>query len=277
MTGYKGLIGSFLLKKLREEGHVPALLIDEREGSFLKDLKNKIFNEKVDVVFHFASFCKINKCVEKPSLAFENNVLGTYSVLEFCRKNKIPKIIFTSSSRVLSKEKNSYTAGKIYGEELIKGYSQCYGIEYVIVRPSTVYGPFNDLSERLVDIFILNALQNKELKIFGDQNKTLDFTYIDDFIDGLLIVAKEKNKEFDLSSGESVKVSEVADFVISLAGKGKKVFDNPEISQPQQVSLDISPIRELGYLPKVRIQEGLKRTFEWYKSNLDEILKSRGK
>jgi nucleoside-diphosphate-sugar epimerase len=80
-----------------------------------------------------------------------------------------------------------------------------------------------------------------------------------------------------LSSGESVKVSEVADFVISLAGKGKKVFDNPEISQPQQVSLDISPIRELGYLPKVRIQEGLKRTFEWYKSNLDEILKSRGK
>ena len=152
MTGHKGLIGSFLLKRLIEQGHEPVLLIDKRSGENILDINKIKLNEPVDIMIHLAAFCKINKCIENPELAFRNNVIGVYRILEFCRKNKIPKIIFTSSSRVLSKEKNSYTASKVYGEELIKGYSQCYGIDYVIVRPSTVYGPFNDKTRRLIDL-----------------------------------------------------------------------------------------------------------------------------
>jgi len=271
MTGHKGLIGSFLLKRLIEQGHEPVLLIDKRSGENILDINKIKLNEPVDIMIHLAAFCKINKCIENPELAFRNNVIGVYRILEFCRKNKIPKIIFTSSSRVLSKEKNSYTASKVYGEELIKGYSQCYGIDYVIVRPSTVYGPFNDKTRRLIDIWITNALRGEELKIFGDENKTLDFTHVDDFVDGFLRAMKQKNKEYEISSGKSVFVKDIANMIISLAGKGKKKFYPIEIAQPQEVRLDISEIKKLGFEPKVDVEEGIRKTFEWYKKNLDKI------
>lgn len=275
MTGHRGLIGSFLLKRLIERGDQPVLLIDKREGTNILDLNNQKLEQPADVFIHLASFCKINKTIENPETAFENNVLGTYRVLDFCRKNGIKKIIFTSSSRILSREKNPYTASKIYGEEIVKGYSQCYGIEYVIIRPSTVYAPFNDESKRLVDIWTLNALKGEELKIYGDENKTLDFTYIDDFIDGVLLAMREKNKEFDLSAGKGIKTSYVADLIISLVGKGYKKFYPSEIAQPQEVELDISAMRNIGFEPKVSIEEGIRKTFEWYRENFELIINSR--
>jgi len=275
MTGHEGLIGSFLLKRLKQRGDRQILLIDKRSGNSMNELDKFEIKEKIDLFIHFGAFCKINKTIENPDLAFENNVLATYKVLEFCRKNKIPKIIFTSSSRVLEPEKNPYTASKIYGEELVKAYSQCYNIEYVIIRPSTVYGPFNDLTSRLVDIFILNALKGGEIKIYGDENKTLDFTYVDDFVDGILLAMNTTNEEFDLSAGEMVNISKLADMIITLAGNGVKKFYPPEIAQPQEVELDITKIKKLGYVPKVFIEEGIKKTFKWYKENFKEILKTR--
>ena len=275
MTGHKGLIGSFLLKKLIERGDKPVLLVDTREGKNILDIGNYNLKDKIDVFIHLASFCKINKIIENPLLTFENNSKGMERIMEFCRKNEIPKMVFTSSSRILSKEKNPYTASKIYGEELVKGYFQCYGIDYVIIRPSTVYGPFNDKTKRLIDIWILNALKGEELKIYGNENKTLDFTYIDDFIEGFLIAMNEKNEEFDISSSASAKLSYVADFIIKLAGQGQKGFYEPEIAQPQEVELDIYKIKNLDFYPKFSIEEGIKRTFEWYKENFEEIKRSR--
>lgn len=271
MTGHKGLIGSFLLDRLVSEGHEPVLLVDKRDGKYLNDLDNLNLDEPVDMMIHLAAFCKINQSIENPLLPFENNVVGTQKVLEFCRRNKIPKIIFTSSSRVLSREKNPYTASKIFGEELVKGYSQCYGIDYIIIRPSTVYGPFDDKSKRLIDIFILGSLQGKELRITRKPGSTLDFTYVDDFVDAVMLAMKEKNKEFDVSAGKGVSVEEVANLIISLAGKGSWKFDEIEIAQPQEVELDISEIRKLGYEPKVGIEEGVKKTFEWYKENFEKL------
>lgn len=275
MTGHKGLIGSSLLKRLIAQGHKPILLIDKREGNDIRDIDNFELSEPVDMMIHLASFCRIQKCIDNTNLPFENNALGMHKIMEFCRRNKIPKIIFTSSSRVLSSDKNSYVASKIYGEELVKGYSQCYGIDYVIIRPSTVYGPFNDKTTRLMDIFILNILQGKELKITRKKGSTLDFTYIDDFVDGMMLAMEQKNKEYDLSYGKGVSVEDVADQIISLAGKGSWKFDEIEIAQPQEVELDMSPMRAIGYNPKVGVEEGIKRTFEWYKENLDDILESR--
>jgi len=275
MTGHKGLIGSFLLKRLISEGHKQVLLIDKREGKNILDLNKVNLKENAEVLIHLASFCKINQIIENPALAFTNNSRGTEEVMEFCKRNQIKKIIFTSSSRILSKEKNPYTASKIYGEELVKGYSQCYKMDYVIIRPSTVYGPFNDETKRLMDVFILNALNGEELKIFGTEEKTLDFTYIDDFIDGFILAMNQKNKEFDLSAGKGVKVSYVADLIIKLNKSGNKAFYPSEIAQPQEVELDISKIKKLGYSPKITIEEGVQRTFNWYKSNLNEINSKR--
>ncbi len=268
MTGHRGLIGHFLLERLVARGDKPVLLIDTRDGQDIRDINKHILKEKADVMIHLAACCKIDKIIRNPELAFEANVHGMHEVMEFCRHNGIRKIVFTSSSRVLSKEKNPYTASKLYGEELVKGYYDAYGIEYVIIRPSTVYGPFDDKTGRLIDIFIRNALSGEELQIFGDASKTLDFTYIDDFIDGFLLAMKERNAEFNIANGKGISVSHVADSVIALAGKGRKKFYPAQRAQPQHVEVDISALKKLGYVPKVSIEQGVRLTFDFYRDSL---------
>lgn len=274
MTGHKGLIGSVLKKRLEEEGYQIVLGIDKVDGREVCSLDDFELNPnvRVDMLIHCAALCKINKIIEEPLLGFEN-VKDVFSVLEFCRKNKIPKIIYFSSTRVLSKEKNTYTASKIYGEELCKAYKNCYGIDYLIIRPSTVYGPVLDRTKRLIHIFIVNALKNEDLVIYGShETKTLDLTYIDDFIDGVLLAMdNDWNKEYDISGEEEFNIYDLAKFIISEIGSLSKIkVGEAEISQPQQVKIDNSEIKKLGYLPKVSLEEGVRRNIEYYKKLFKE-------
>ncbi len=280
MTGHKGLIGSFLLKRLIDEDHHPAMLVDLRDGSDIRNMDKadpEAPKEPIDMMIHLAALCKISGSIRNPHRCFQHNVIGTERVFEFCRTRGIPRIVFTSSSRVLSPERNPYTASKTFGEELLRGYSQSYGIEQVIVRPSTVYGPFNDLTRRLVDILMINALTGKPLEIYGDEHKTLDFTYVDDFTDAMMLAIEQRNDDFNVSGGREVNVGYVADLIIKLNGGGRKEFHPPETSQPQRVSVDIEKMRNLGYNPRVSIEEGIKRCFRYYRDNLPEILRSRGR
>jgi len=252
LTGYKGLIGTALKKRLDTLGWDAVQLIG-REDS--------LENTPADILFHCAANCKINQCIENPGLA-HTNALVIFEVLEYCRKNKVKKIVYFSSSRTLSEERNPYTASKVYGEELCKAYSECYGIDFLIIRPSSVYGG-EDKTNRLVNIFLNKALKNEDINIFGNIYKSLDFTYIDDFLDALFLVLPEKNKEFAIGSGTSILVLNLAQEIIKqLNSQSKIYFKESELAQPQQTKIDISPLTEKGYSPKVDIKEGIKREIE---------------
>jgi len=259
ITGSLGLIGERLKKDLDNKGHECLRDVDIGFNQGLKcnitQLQYEVLNEKVDTMYHLASFCKINKCVEDPLHAYINNIHGTYSVFEFCRKNDIKNVVYFSSSRVLSKEKNPYTASKLYGEELCKAYKECYDINYKIIRPSTVYGPGIDNTHRLMDIWINNAKENKDLIIYGDKNKTLDFTYIDDFITALN-KCETWNEEYNISGMQELKLCDVAKEIISQSGsKSNIVYKKAEISQPQRVKIK----NTIQYKPKIDIKEGIRR------------------
>lgn len=272
MTGHKGLIGTYLKKRLEDEGHKIILSIDKKDGEDIDVLEDIVLEEKADLFIHAAAFCKINKTIEHPSLG-HINAQHTYQVMEFCRKNKIPKIIYFSSSRILSKEKNPYTAGKIYGEELCKAYKDCYGIDYIIVRPSTVYAPVWDETRRVMHIFITNALQGKDLKIYGDpETKTLDFTYVTDFVDGVMLAMKNDwNKEYNISGGEEFNLYDLAKYIIEKTQSSSKIIvEEAEKAQPQKVSVDLREIKKIGYNPKISLKEGVLKTIEWYKKYLRE-------
>lgn len=272
ITGHRGLIGDFLKKRLSEEGHQCVLQIDQREGFNVLELESGDLdpNEKVDCFFHLAAHAKINQSIVKPLLSHKSNVDGIFSVLEFCRKNKIPKVVIMSTSRVLSPERNPYVASKIYVEELTKAYSECYGIKYILIRPSTVYGPIFDETSRLINNFFSAAFRDEDLKIFGDESKTLDFTYVDDFVDGVMLAYHkgEWNKSYNISGEDEVKIVDVAKEILSHTGSKSKIkFLPPEMAQPQKVRIDTSEIKALGFSPKVKIQEGVKRMTEFYKAN----------
>ncbi|MCU0642059.1 MAG: NAD(P)-dependent oxidoreductase [archaeon] len=271
MTGHDGLIGSVLKKRLEAQGHKFVLLVDERSGNSLQDLEDLRVSEKIDMFIHAAAHCKINQSITNPKLPHINNSEGTFHVLEFCRTHNIKKFLFFSSSRILSKEKNPYTASKIYGEELCKAYQQCYGIDYLIVRPSTVYGPFWDLTKRLVHIFITHALENKDLVIYGDpKTKTLDFTHVEDFVSAVLLaLGGEWNKEYDISGDSEYNVFDLAQFIIKHTDSASQIqVAEPERAQPQKVHLDISAIRSLGYKPEYTVESGILETINWYKTYL---------
>lgn len=268
LTGHRGLIGSFLKKRLEDEGHKIVLSVDLREGNDVKDLEDYLIEDKVDMFIHCAAFCKINKTITEPPIGFRN-AKDTFSVLEFCRKNNINKIMYFSSSRVLSEDKNPYTAGKLFGEELCKAYKNCYNIDYIIIRPSTVYGPFLDKTNRLINIFINSALRNEDLKIFGDpETKTLDFTYVDDFVEGIILTLNgDWNKEYNISGGQETNIYDLAKFIINETGSNSKIsILDKEIAQPQKVNLDISEIQKLGYSPKISLWEGVRRNIEFLKN-----------
>jgi UDP-glucose 4-epimerase len=259
LTGHKGLIGSALLERLIVEGHTPVGLVDLRATPSI-DIRNLHVcapTGPVDIVYHLASFCKIRDCIDDPRKAFEHNARGTHSVMEFCAKHNVPKVVFTSSTRVLYPERNAYTASKIYGEELVQSYE---GIDWVIVRPSTVYGPFDDKTKRITHEFITRALKNEDLIIYGDRNKTLDFTYIDDFIDALLKASKETNRVFNVGAGRGIRVSDVAHLITTLAGsKSKVIFKEAEKLQPQNVQIDSS-----DFICPTHIVDGMTKTVEFY-------------
>lgn len=267
ITGHKGLIGEFLKKRLEQEGHEIVLAIDKKEGkevSMLNDLKI----EGIDMIIHAAALCKINKTIENPELGHQN-ALDTFDVLEFCRKNNIKRIIYFSSSRILNKEKNPYTAGKIYGEELCKAYKQCFDIDYLIIRPSTVYGPIWDETRRLIHIFITNALENKDLEIYGNpKEKTLDFTHVNDFVEGVMLAIKnEWNKEYNISGNQEHNIYELAKLIIQETNSQSRIIiKDAEIAQPQKVNLDLSEIKKTGYNSKIPLKEGVIDTINWYKN-----------
>ena len=271
MTGNKGLIGSSLKKRLEKEGNKVIGAVDLRNGGDVRSIKGLALRG-IDMVVHAAAHCKINQSVSNPRLSHDHNADGTFSVLEFCRNNDISKIVNFSSSRVLSKEKNAYTASKIYGEELCKGYRDCYGIDYVIIRPSTVYGPFWDETKRLMHIFITNALEDKNLEIYGNpETKTLDFTHVDDFVEGTMLAINnsEWNKEYNISGGEEFNVYDLAEFIVkNTSSKSKIKVREAETAQPQKVRLDLTEIERLGYSPRVSLEEGVLRTINWYRDYL---------
>lgn len=272
ITGHKGLIGTSLTSRLIEENHKIVGSIDLRENN--QDIINinslPILEEKIDLLIHAAAHCKINQSISNPENTFHSDVLGTHEVFEFARKNKIPEILYFSSSRVLSEEQNPYTAAKLYGENLCKAYKDCYGINYTIVRPSTVYGPFWDETKRLMHIYITNALQGKHLEIYGNpKTKTLDFTHVEDFVDATILALNgPKNQEYNISGGEEYNIYKLAKEIIKKTNSNSKIIIKPqEITQPQKVSLDLSAIKSLGYTPKIPLSKGIEECIEFYLIN----------
>ena len=260
ITGHLGQIGRELKKRLDKNNYKCIGASDKKSNTKLQ-IKGLSSNS---IFFHLAANCVIRKIITYPYLAFLNSEI-TYYYMQLCRRSD-SKFIYFSSSRVLSKEKNAYTASKLYGEELCKAYKQCYNIDYLIIRPSTVYGGKDD-TVRLIERWIRNAKKGKDLVIFGDKNKTLNFTHINDFLDALMIILKNGkwNEEYNIFGFEEKVINVAKEIIKQTKSKSKIVYKLSEIAQPQKVSGYDKKLTKLGYKPKIKIKEGIRKTLEYGK------------
>src|SRR5207247_6084095 len=193
----------------------------------LQDLSGDITGveyPEVDLVIHLAAHAKVHQLVREPHRALENAVI-TFNVLELCRRLRLP-IVFASSREVYGDvhrfegydegtadfafTESTYSASKIAGEAFVYSYARCYGLPYLVFRFSNVYGRYdNDLARmvRVIPLFIHTMRRHEPVTVFGAQ-KTLDFTYVDDCVDGIvcgieaLAERRVTNETINLAYGE---------------------------------------------------------------------------
>ena len=305
VTGSSGTIGTRLCEKLLEKGY-EVVGADWKPNKWNKkieeitvslDLRNKSELAKLpkdfDLVIHLAANARVYNLVKNPDLA-RDNFETTFNALDFARKNNIKRFIFASSretygnsGKTVCSEKQAYiqncespyTASKIAGEALVHSYQGCYGIDFVILRFSNVYGMYDE-SDRVIPLFIKLTKKGKDLTVFG-KGKLLDFTYIDDAVSGILKAIDNfenaKNGVYNIAFGKGILISELAKLIQkSMAGKSscenKLVIKSSRIGEVVKFVADISKAKKkLGYSPKINIVDGIEKTVKWYKKNLYSV------
>ena len=303
ITGSSGQIGTNLGVRLLEEGHtvfgvdcrsntwtdrIVTLLQDLSTPyrSFVGGIGDAEYPDGIDVVVHLAAHAKVHELVKRPDLALEN-ITMTYNVLEFCRQNNAP-IIFSSSREVygdihryITEESHAdfaftespYSASKIAGEALVYSYAQCYGLPYIIFRFSNVYGRYdNDLErmERVIPLFIRRISRGEPITVYGEK-KVLDFTYVDDCVDGimrginLLAGGKGANHTINLACGQGHSLITMAEYVAqALETEVNMTVEPSQVGEVTHYVANIGMARAvLGYNPKTPLQEGIHKAVAW--------------
>lgn len=303
ITGSSGQIGTNLALRLLEQGHavlgvdirpnpwtaqIPTLLQDLslHYHQFQDGIGQVMYPMKIDLVVHFAAHAKVHELVEQPERALAN-ITMTFNVLEFCRHNHLP-IIFSSTREVygdihhyITEEtyadfaftESPYSASKIAGEALVYSYARCYDLRYLVFRFSNVYGRFdNDIQrmERVIPLFIRKIYNDEALTIYG-QDKMLDFTYIDDCIDGvlrgieLITSAKEANHTINLAFGQGNTLVAMANYIGNSLGKQPEIIVKP--TRRGEVTRYIANIGRaraiLDYHPKTPLDQGIPQAVAW--------------
>jgi nucleoside-diphosphate-sugar epimerase len=306
ITGSSGQIGTNLALRLNRDGY-DVFGVDKRLNTWtdefrylLQDLSGHypsfpggiggVEYPDVDLVVHLAAHAKVHQLVRQPHRALENAVM-TFNVLEFCRQQKLP-IVFSSSREVYGDvhrfstqegqadfafTESTYSASKIAGEALIYSYARCYGLPYVVFRFSNVYGRYdNDLARmvRVIPLFIHTMLRDEPVTVFG-ADKTLDFTYVDDCVDGIvrgierLLAGNVVNETINLAYGQGNTLVRAAELIAEAVGVEPKItLAPPLLGEVTHYVADTSKARQLlGYEPAVPLDDGIARAVAWYREH----------
>ena len=237
----------------------------------------KAFSYQPDVVVHLAAYPRAQIVDDNPVLGIPKLVTGTTNLLYNADKFDTKRFVYVSSSMVYgdfkdgvkedadTKPTNLYGEAKLMGERLTKLFCKKNNMDYIIVRPSGVYGKY-DLPDRVIPKFFAKAMQNKIITLHNGSNK-VDFTFKNDIIRGLIKCALEthvKNQSFNITNGNAHSLRELADEVMLLTGSKSEVIDvgNHDM-YPMRGTLDIFKAKALlKWEPETTFKEGLRKYYE---------------
>jgi len=302
ITGSSGQIGTNLALRCLALGHRVAgadCRANEWTDAFecrLEDLSqpptdrsgvfSAIKHERPDVVVHLAAHAKVHALVSAPRRAMEN-IAMTHNVLEWCRTLQIPVVLASSREvygdvyRTTTAECDAdftaaaspYSAGKLAAEAMAAAYGRCYGMVYLVFRLSNVYGRYdNDLDrmKRVVPLFISRIANDQPVTVFG-ADKVLDFTHVDDCVDGILTGIERlmgghvRNETINLASGTGNSLLTMASHVGAALGKQPRV--TIAASRAGEITRYVANLDRartlLNFSPKVSLSDGIHRAVAW--------------
>jgi nucleoside-diphosphate-sugar epimerase len=303
VTGCAGFVGSHLTERLLADGfkvrgidrfsdYYGRDVKKENMAAFAKD-KGFSFVEGdlaemdlsgvlkgVDVVFHQAAQAGVRQSWGSHFQVYlRDNVLATQRLLDACSKEKIKKFIFASSSSVygdaeamptketaVPRPLSPYGVTKLSGEHLCYLYQKNYGVPFTSLRYFSVYGP-RQRPDMAFHRFISAMLAGRKIEVYGSGEQTRDFTYVSDIVEAnmLAMKAKAEGETFNIGGGGSISVNKTISILEKYIGKKAVISKAGEQrGDARHTSADIGKARKmLGYAPKVRIEEGLKKQLEW--------------
>jgi nucleoside-diphosphate-sugar epimerase len=226
---------------------------------------------------HCASFPRQKVVNASPGWGADVMMKGLINLLESAKKHNVRRFVYISSSMVYGdfedqaleddecRPQGQYGIMKLAGEWLVKDYARKTGMEYVIIRPSAVYGPL-DVEDRVVAKFMLQAMRSGTLRVNG-ASETLDFTYVDDAADGIVAAATRimaRNNTYNITKSHSVSLLEAAKMIVKIVGKGTIEVKDKDADFPSRGALNIDRARTiLGFDPKVDVEQGFQKYYEW--------------
>jgi len=248
--------------------------------------------ENSDIVIHLAAIAGVDTVLKNPLDTLKINLIGTYNVLESARKHcDLERFVNFSTSEVYGpyayklNENSNITIGtvgearwiyansKLTAEHFTFSYYKQFNLPVVSIRPFNVYGP-GQVGEGAVHVFVVNALKNNDIQIHGDGNQIRAWCYISDIVDATLLCIEKKEAIGDVfnigNPRSTITILNLAQKIIQLSNSKSKIVFVPK--NYVDVELRVPDIeksrRKLGFEPKVDLEEGLKRTIEWYKNKL---------
>jgi len=250
----------------------------------------ELVGKGVDAIINFAAESHVDRSIEDPSAFMKTNVFGTFVLLEAVRKmfaKRSIRFLHISTDEVYGSlgetgafteetplaPNSPYSASKTAADMLVRAYHRTYGIPALITRCSNNYGPYQ-FPEKLIPLMISNAIEGKELPIYGDGMQVRDWIYVEDHCRALDVVLRRgKEGEVYNLGGRSEKPNlTVAKAILDRLGKPHSllrfVTDRP--GHDRRYAIDFSKIeRELGWKPSVSFEEGIRLTVEWYQAHRD--------
>jgi UDP-glucuronate decarboxylase len=302
ISGGNGFLGSYLVEKFILE-KFDVTVVDDLSTSKninipknVKFIKNKIENyettKKFDYVIHLAARPSPEDYINHPVETLLSNSIGTLKMLEIARKGD-SIFMYTSSSEIYGEAsiiptpedyygyvnpngiRSCYDEGKRFSEALIMAYYREYALDVRIQRPFNVYGP--GISEdgqygRVIPRFIFQALKNEPLTVHGDEMQTRSFLYITDWLEATwkFLIGKYKGEIINIGSDMEITIIDLAKKIISLTGsKSEIVFLPRRQDDPTRRIADIRKAKKLlNWGQKIDLDEGLKRTIDWFRVRL---------
>ena len=241
-----------------------------------------VFSEiKPDAVVHLAAIAHANRSNKDPFSTFDHSMRTLENVLDAIRNEGTHLIYFSSSmvygnfdGEAVSEDRvcnpmGIYGALKYGSEKLVIGYSQVFNLPYTIIRPSALYGE-RCVSRRVGQAFIENAIAGKDLTVNGDGKEGLDFTYIDDLVQGIILSITNKNsvnQTFNITFGAARSINQLAEIVMENFQGIKLHHKERDGLMPERGTLSIKKAQKLlGYNPQFPVEKGFVQYIDWYKN-----------
>ena len=249
------------------------------------DLVNRIAGDGIDAIVHFAAESHVDRSIDDPAIFVKTNVLGTQVLLECAVKFKVKRFLQISTDEVygsLGKEgsfketypllpSSPYSASKASADLLVRSYFETFSAPAIITRCTNNYGPYQ-FPEKLIPLFVTNALFDLKLPIYGDGLYVRDWIFVQDHCKALdVVLHKGRAGEIYNIGGENERTNlEITHMILGKLGKPKSLLkhvkDRP--AHDRRYSLDCSKIKaELGWKPGIALEEGISGTVEWYVAN----------